>query len=250
MNTLIINADDFGLTQAVTKGIFESIYNGVVSRTSAMMCTQASSLIKEYSSDLKGKIGLHLQLTDGKPKLPPAQIPSLVDSEGKFPKKSKELGRIKMHEVELEWDAQMESLLDFGITPSHIDTHHNVHRFPIAFKTLCLLAKKYKIPVRSLSPNMSRKLQSLQLLQSSVCLEAWPGKEVTSSSLIEYLLVAFNENTKSNKTLELMCHPGYVDYDLKTKSYYLEAREQELKVFLDPELPNLLKINNINLIRL
>ena len=44
-----------------------------------------------------------------------------------------------------------------------------------------------------------------------------------------------------------MCHPGYIDQELLEKSKYIEKRKLELDVFLDPELPKLLKANNITL---
>jgi len=248
MNSLIINADDFGLTKAVTEGIFDSIRNGVVSRTSAMMCSESSTLIKSYSSELKGKIGLHLQLTDGKPVLHPNQIPSLVVSNGRFPEKSNQLKRIHFKEIELEWNAQMNALLDFGIKPSHIDTHHNVHRFPKAFKAICAIGQKYEIPVRPLSINMAKKLDSLNLLQNIICLESWPAEEVTESSLVNFLVNTFNNCGRIKKPIELMCHPGYVDSELKIRSNYLEKRERELEVFTNPELPDLLRNKNIRLL--
>ena len=84
MKQLIINADDFGLTEGVTKGISESILSGTVTRTSALMCTNGSEWIKKYANGLDGKIGLHLQLTDGTPLLPKEEVLSLVDAEGNF----------------------------------------------------------------------------------------------------------------------------------------------------------------------
>ena len=160
MNQLIISADDFGLTESVTKGIYESIVKGAVTRTSAMMCTYGSTWIKKYSEGLDGKIGLHLQLTDGTPLLPSKEISSLINSNGNFPpQKTKHLYKVNILEIEKEWEAQMRAMLDLGITPSHIDTHHSVHQFPKVFKAYCAIAKKYKLPMRSLTPNMSNKLK-------------------------------------------------------------------------------------------
>ena len=161
MNQLIISADDFGLTEGVTKGISESILKGAVTRTSAMMCTNGSVWIKKYAKDLDGKIGLHLQLTDGIPLLPPGEVSSLVDSNGNFPKKSKHLSAVNTKEVEKEWEAQVKALLDLGIKPSHIDTHHNVHRFPKVFKAYYTIAEKYNLSARALSPIMAKKFESV-----------------------------------------------------------------------------------------
>ena len=248
MVSLIINADDLGLTPAVSRGIFESITNGVVSRTSAMMCSENSYLIKKYLKDLDGKIGLHLQLTDGTSKLDRSQIPSLVDEDGLFPKKSNLLGHLNKEEIELEWNAQMNAFLELGIQPSHLDTHHNVHRFPKAFKAICSIAQKYNLPVRPLSKIMAQKLESLGILQCCICLESWPNKEVTTSSLVTYLVNFIKSHELLDKPVELMCHPGFVDKDLIKRSNYLDKRKLELEVFLDPELPKLLKSYNINLL--
>lgn len=244
---LIISADDFGLTEGVTKGISESILSGAVTRTSAMMCTNGSEWIKKHAKGLDGKIGLHLQLTDGTPMLPAEEVFSLVGSDGNFPVKSKQLGNVNQAEIEKEWEAQMAALLDLGVTPSHIDTHHNVHRFPKIFKAYCAIADKYKLPTRALSPIMAKKLDSMGLLGSDYCLENWCAENITSASLVNNTLRAF-QSIDNNGTIELMCHPGYVDQNLESRSYYLQEREKELAIFLDPQLKSLLAKHSIELI--
>lgn len=248
MKQLIISADDFGLTESVTKGISESILNGAVTRTSAMMCTNGADWIKKYKNGIDGKIGLHLQLTDGTPLLPPEEVLSLIDSNGNFPKKkSKQLDTVNTIEIEKEWEAQMKAILDLGITPSHIDTHHNVHRFPKVFKAYCTIAEKYKLPARTLSPVMAKKFELMGLLGSDYCLQSWFSEDVTNTSLIDHLLNAF-QSIKNNGIIELMCHPGYVDQNLELRSHYLQSREKELAIFLDPQLEVLLTKHNIKLI--
>lgn len=247
MKQLIISADDFGLTEAVTKGISESIRNGSVTRTSAMMCTNGSEWIQRYAKDLDGKIGLHLQMTDGTPLLPAKEVPSLVCDDKRFRANSKDLGMLEPVEIEKEWEAQITALLDLGITPSHLDTHHNVHRFPKVFKAYCSLAVKYNLPTRALSPIMAKKLDSMGVLGSDCCLETWHGDHITTSNLISHLLRAF-EAINNNGTVELMCHPGYIDKNLEQRSHYVQAREKELAIFLDPQLKSLLESHQIELI--
>lgn len=244
---LIISADDFGLTEGVTKGISESMLSGAVTRTSAMMCTNGSEWIKKYAKGLGGKIGLHLQLTDGTPMLPTEEVFSLVGSDGRFPAKSKQLGNVNPEEIEKEWEAQMGAILDLGITPSHIDTHHNVHRFPKVFKVYCAIADKYKLPTRALSPIMAKKLNSMGLLGSDYCYEKWYGEDLTTVNLVNHLIRAF-QSIENNGTIELMCHPGYVDQNLELRSHYLQEREKELAIFLDSQLKSLLAKHNIELI--
>jgi predicted glycoside hydrolase/deacetylase ChbG (UPF0249 family) len=179
--------------------------------------------------------------------LPAEEVFSLVGSDGNFPVKSKQLGNVNQAEIEKEWEAQMAALLDLGVTPSHIDTHHNVHRFPKIFKAYCAIADKYKLPTRALSPIMAKKLDSMGLLGSDYCLENWCAENITSASLVNNTLRAF-QSIDNNGTIELMCHPGYVDQNLESRSYYLQEREKELAIFLDPQLKSLLAKHSIELI--
>lgn len=240
MNTLIISADDFGITKGVTEGIAQSIKSGFVTRTSAMMCTQGSEWITKYGEGIEDKIGLHLQLTDGTPLTDPSLIPSLVTHEGKFPSSWRKLKRINPEEVKLEWEAQIQAILNLGLNPSHVDTHHNVHRFRSIFSCYCDLAKKYNLPTRPLSENMAKQLKQLGIAGSDHCIEEWQGEEVSINSLVSHALGAARKLNNPKNTIELMVHPGYVDENLESRSHYLKARESELKTLCDKELPKLL----------
>ena len=70
----------------------------------------------------------------------------------------------------------------------------------------------------------------------------------SDSSLVTYLVNFIKSHELLDKPVELMCHPGFVDKDLIKRSNYLDKRKLELEVFLDPELPKLLKSYNINLL--
>ena len=85
MVQLYFSADDFGLTDGVARGIVSSIRDGVVATTSAMVCVlDAATHLQRWSAALPGRIGGHLQLTGGRPCLPPERVPSLVDASGDF----------------------------------------------------------------------------------------------------------------------------------------------------------------------
>lgn len=246
MKKIIISADDFGLTEGVTKGIAESINNGIVSRTSAMMCTGGAQWISKYKEGLDGKIGLHLQLTDGSPLLPATQVSSLLNGRGLFARKRPliRLETLNPEELEAEWEAQMQALLDTGVKPSHIDTHHNVHRYPKVFNVFLKLAIKYQLPARALSPEMSMRLKSHGLLGAKSCLRSSWDEHLTDDLFIMQVLGAFRQQSNQG-AIEVMCHPGYVDEALKERSHYLAIRERELRVFCDPNLPAKLKKHHI-----
>ncbi len=64
---LIVNADDFGLTEGVSAGIVDAIERGVVTATTAMVAIDASERLARLGPRIAGRVGLHLQLTGGIP---------------------------------------------------------------------------------------------------------------------------------------------------------------------------------------
>lgn len=128
---LIINADDFGYTPAVTQGIIEAHKRGVVTSTTALP-TSPYFLEAMESARISAPtlaIGVHLTLTlnQAKPILPREMVPSLVDEAGYFWHQSIFEEKVNLEEVYNEWDAQIISFMKSGRRPDHIDSHHNVH---------------------------------------------------------------------------------------------------------------------------
>src|SRR3989442_14684955 len=85
MKELIVNADDFGLTEQVSKGILDVQREGIVTSTTLMAtggAFDAAVTLARRSPRLSG--GGHLNLTQGTPVLPPSKIPTLVDGRGRL----------------------------------------------------------------------------------------------------------------------------------------------------------------------
>lgn len=248
MKRLIINADDFGLTGGVTRGIAESILNGLVCSTSAMVCMPGfAENMKPWLSRLQGRIGIHLQLTDGDACSDPASVPSLLENAAHFPRSWRSLGTPRPEEIRREWHAQMKRLVEAGIQPSHLDTHHHVHRFPAIFEVYCEIAQAYRLPARTLSPRMTESLRKKAIASSEFCETGWYGGELTKESLINRLTERF-ERHGDNCVVELMCHPGFADDELSTKSKYVLEREQELHVLCSNELAGMLNERGIQIV--
>ena len=81
MIQLIVNADDFGLTEGTNYGIIDGHINGLVNSTTMMMnmpgTEHAVRLAKTYAG-----VGVHLVLTAGEPLL--KDVPSLVGKTDRF----------------------------------------------------------------------------------------------------------------------------------------------------------------------
>ena len=244
MKKLIVTADDFGITNGVTKGIIEAISSGIVSRTSAMVCTGQDICLQDLPHELFGRIGLHLQLTDGIPISKAGLVPSLITSDGSFPDHWRHLNDPNPREILIEWENQLGRLRSYGIEPDHVDTHHNVHRFPKIFKAYCAFAKEHRLSTRPLSHNMAKRLRLLGLSDIDLCLESWEGKSQTIETFLSHVMGAFRSIGNSG-CIEVMTHPGYADDDLAQRSRLLKERETELAVLCHEELPALLDARRI-----
>lgn len=62
--SLIINADDFGYSHSINKGIIEAIENGIVTSTSVMVDAIAAGIAKELTKYPDLSIGLHFELKE------------------------------------------------------------------------------------------------------------------------------------------------------------------------------------------
>jgi predicted glycoside hydrolase/deacetylase ChbG (UPF0249 family) len=248
MRRLFINADDFGLTRGVTDGIVDSILLGAVGSTSLMVCDpDALPYGVRQAVKIPGKVGLHLQLTDGVPCSEPRYVASLVGKEGRFPRSRYGLGAIKSDEVLAEWHAQVRRALECGIVPSHIDTHHHVHLHPAAFDAYVAIAKYLNVPARTHDRAFACSLRSQGVRCADYCEIRWCSNGPGMAPLISALRSAFAQFPEDS-TIELMCHTAYLDADLSSRSTYCAERVMEMQLFCDPALRRELETNGILLV--
>ena len=247
MLPVIINADDFGLTEGVCAGIVRAIEAGGVTSTTAMVCVPGSrERLTRWAPRISGQIGAHLQLTSGAPILPPERVPSLVRQDGKFPARRKELQNPRQEEILEEWRAQIESLLCAGIEPTHLDSHHHVHGLPAVFPAFCELARQYSLPARSLDWDMTRNLRAAGVPCIDRTLTGWYGGELSVKSLVRLLQEGLREYP-SAENFEVMCHPGFSDDSLPSFSRYVSEREVELAVLCNANLERELVVAGFSL---
>src|SRR5206468_1868912 len=88
---VIVNADDFGLSDGICRGVYELFEAGAISSTTMMLAAEgAIERCRTWDvRKLVGKAGVHLQLTGGRPIFTGAQVADLIDQEtGKFRSKA------------------------------------------------------------------------------------------------------------------------------------------------------------------
>ncbi|MEE0965612.1 MAG: chitin disaccharide deacetylase [Bacilli bacterium] len=234
---LIVNADDFGISEGATIGTLLAHKNGILTSTTCMMnmpyIEKALELAKDYP-DLG--LGIHFVLTVGKPLVKGAK--SFVDENGYFRRPSSyEDGNPHGDEEEVyeEWKAQMEKFIALtGHKPSHIDSHHHVHMLPWHHHVVIRLAKEYDLPIR-------QREQIIDTYEYVPVTEEFYNQGVSIETIKKVL-------DTDNEYLELMTHTALLDQRLYEMSSYNLHRIKELEIITSQEIKNYIKDNKIDLI--
>src|SRR5438067_12769786 len=82
---LIVNADDFGMSEAVNEAIIRAHRQGVLTSASLMVTGEAAAQAVQLAKENPGlAVGLHLVAVMGRSVLPQSEIPTLVDAAQNF----------------------------------------------------------------------------------------------------------------------------------------------------------------------
>jgi predicted glycoside hydrolase/deacetylase ChbG (UPF0249 family) len=227
---LIVNADDLGRTAGINEGIFAAHRDGIVSSATLMVAYPAAALAAAALAEHPELgVGLHVQLTGGRPTLPGERVPSLVDEEGRLPRNPERIAGFDPADVLAEVENQLERFLALvGRPPTHLDSHHHSHRLPVVLEALVEVARRHRLPVRNSSPAIARRLREAGVATTDHFVERFFGEDTGLDTLVSVLAEIDPGST------ELMCHPARVDDELRADSTYLDARERELATLTDP----------------
>jgi predicted glycoside hydrolase/deacetylase ChbG (UPF0249 family) len=148
MRTLIVNADDFGLTRGVSAGILAAHRHGIVTSTTLLVTAKIDPAQLAEARDVGLGLGLHVNLTLG---APITRGRSLVDGSGRFRRDpSRAAADADARQVRAEVEAQVarfERLV--RRRPTHLDTHHHVGLHPPVREVVLEVARALGVPVRS-----------------------------------------------------------------------------------------------------
>ncbi|WP_227317741.1 chitin disaccharide deacetylase [Cedecea davisae] len=232
---LIINADDFGLSKAQNYGIIEAFHHGVVTSTTAMMNAEAIKHAAGLCARYPGLgVGMHFVLTLGRPL---TEMPVLTRGEGVLGKwiwEMAEQGQLDLAEIRQELESQYQRFIDvFGIEPTHLDSHHHVHMIPEIFPIVAAFANAKGIPLRVDRDAAARDDIALAGVRSTEGFSSeFYGDAISEELLLESVDASAQRREKS---LEVMCHPSFVDNTL-LKSNYCYPRLAELEVLTSSAL--------------
>jgi predicted glycoside hydrolase/deacetylase ChbG (UPF0249 family) len=210
---LIVNADDFGQSAGVNRGIIQAHEQGVVTSASLMVRWPAAAEAAAYSRERpRLSLGLHLDLGEWAYRdgawVPLYRVVPADDGQAVSDEVSRQLSEFRRLA---------------GKDPTHIDSHQHVHLREPVRSVLLEIARTGGVPLRHVSPEVSYCGEFYgQTAEGSPI----PGR-ITADELIRILAAL------SPGFTELGCHPGTA-IDLDTM--YLTEREEEVKVLCDPRV--------------
>ncbi len=268
---LIINADDFGISEGVNRGILEAHRAGSVTSTSLLVNLPAFRHAVQCAEGAPSLgVGLHFNLTMGAPVAPRNQVRSLYDRRSSaffsLPRFLAHAlrGRIDPSEVAIECDAQIDRMRATGRTITHLDAHHHVHVLPGVWKPVQAAAQRagigvVRLPFEQLHHTMRRPAALAEQLGLRVVYKLAGGnghprpvdhfrgsalftRQDFRTALLEVL------NHHASGTTELMVHPGYADAEAASWDRYTTPRERELAALLDPEVRARLSAGDFQLV--
>lgn len=285
---LIVNADDFGMSRGITDGILQAHRRGFLTSTSLMVNRPASEYaVAQLATIPRLGVGVHLNICQGRPVLPPREIPSLVDANGFFPSPAAMIrklwtGQISSLQLESEFRAQIRWMKDRGIVPTHADSHHHMHIYPAAARPFvralisegihcaraprcslwsspdCVASSRF---VRLGGPHAGRLARrfSVRFYRAALQLVAFRRLRMPASRICFFArgrqgLAAQGEEWKSTfanlpvGTFELACHPGRFEQGFSERDAIHLQREQELHWLTSPEWRNAVDRSGIQLI--
>jgi chitin disaccharide deacetylase len=203
---LVVNADDFGASSGVNRGIVEAHTRGVVTSTSLMVTGQACDEAVTLAGDLPDlSVGLHWDV--------------IGEDERTF-------DTYDWPAVRKEIDLQLEEFQDLlGRPPTHIDSHRHLHRQPHLRPIFREVVDRLGVPLRDDG--------RVQFVGDFYAQWEWKNSDPSKVS-VDAFCDLLRRRVPVGWT-EFSCHPGFVSDDY-LGTVYLEDREAELRTLTDPEL--------------
>ena len=151
---LIVNADDYGLTERVSAGILRAYRDGIVTSTSVLTLAPGFRASGPWLADHPGLgVGVHLAAVGEDPPLLSArEVPTLVDRRGRLAASWRHFlprmaaGRVDPADLRREFAAQIEAVRAVGPTISHLDSHQHLHLWPAVGAVVLDLARAQAVP--------------------------------------------------------------------------------------------------------
>ena len=225
MRGVIVTADDFGAAIAVNEAVEQAHREGILTCASLMVGGEAVEDAVERARRNPGLgVGLHIVLADGKPVLPPEQIPALVGADGNFRPGmvgtafAIALSPSAKAQMHAEIEAQFKAFAATGLELDHVNAHKHFHLHPMIASAILAIGPRYGMkamrvpyersapaPMRWWSKQLAKRLRRAGLtINDEVRGLGWSGAFGTGR--MKQALVDLPDGLS-----ELYCHPATAD---------------------------------------
>lgn len=217
--SVIINADDLGISDEVNGAIYELLGRNQI--TSASVLANAPRVKQAAASAhcfKRASFGAHLNLTEFEPltrELVP-HLPALRKLGTGKRALQLALKPALLTAVYEEWCCQVKRLYSLGFSISHIDSHQHTHTVPGLFPALKAVQRRFGIRKVRISRNMysaDSKISPVLAMSKRVFNRALKRIYRTRTTdaftdFVTFCKVATQEENCSYRTIELMVHPS------------------------------------------
>lgn len=260
---LIVHADDAGLSHSQNRAIMEALQFGIVNSYSIMAtCPWFFEIADFAKTNTIFDYGVHLTLTcewekyKFGPVMPIEEVPSLVDGNGYFHTSLEDFkSKAKVEEVKKELLAQIEKVIRFGLTPTHLDSHMLAMAAGQEFLDVYIeLGEIYDLPIL-----LNEQFLIMMGLDSTKCKKgktifvdnvhmANDFEDIELSGYYDYVL----DNLEQGLNV-LLVHPAFDDNEMKgiTQNhphFGSKWRQKDYDYFTSADCKSKIGNNNIKLI--
>jgi predicted glycoside hydrolase/deacetylase ChbG (UPF0249 family) len=223
---LIINADDFGKSEAINQSIVWCFQKKLITNTTIMtnMSSYPAAVLLAKRNGFENSVGLHLNFYEGTPLSNEMKnCPLFLDSCGRMTsqhilhqKKLKKFCLSKKEKIAIaeETKAQIYSYLSSGFREMHFDSHGHSHTLPAIYQTISPILFDFGFRSSRISQNLSRSSVGVALYKRAfnkaiqkrfICTDFFSSVSVFESS---------HKIIQNGDSVEVMVHPQGIEGDL------------------------------------
>ncbi|MDD2852249.1 MAG: ChbG/HpnK family deacetylase [Desulfuromonadaceae bacterium] len=216
---VIVNADDLGASETVNNKIFELMEQGLV--TSASIISNAPAFehaVENIYRFPNCSFGVHLNLTVFKPLTRSHYLERILSEDGSLSEKifGAPFSKNLTNALQMELIAQVQRVVDFGITISHFDSHQHIHTMPQLFIVLKSLQRQFGIlrvrnTINLLPPGQRMSIvRHIKKIVFSIALrKIWSTRSAEGfCGFSTFYKIIENGTLPHLSSIELMVHPG------------------------------------------
>lgn len=267
---MIVSAADYAMTESITDGCIRAIRDGILVDVGLMTNNEAYArrgveALRHYPHVC---IGMDWNLVSGIPACQPEEIPSLVDSDGRFLKS--QVRRLPRYaeadfgDIYREMERQLQRFIQLvGHTPAYILGHS--WSSPNLVRAGYELAEKYKVPANLDAANgfearygFKRPTQSWYFAQDHMegqttselmrARKKFDDANVQKAVDVVDFLVKDKGNLLHNAYSLFRCHCGYCDAELFEMSTFNLVRVRDLEALCSPKVKQWIQEHGIEVV--